>query len=148
MQVGSSIVKCDNFIKNQSAVIAGLLAALTGHAKKSDGAPQPLLMQLSRISLFAGVLRETYIPVTLDVHMHWAPVTHAADAVVSDTALGCVRHPLCSAMAAIVSGTAKIPGLLIHLHVLRVEAPSEHTNMLSGSHSMTLHTGTPKSSEM
>ena len=77
MQVGSAVLRCASLLGSKSAVLSKLKAHLFETGIHHSDHSLPALV--TKVSLFTALPQSCYLPVTLEVRLHWQPVVSLAD---------------------------------------------------------------------
>jgi hypothetical protein len=64
---------------------AQLAAWALEQAHQRATGPTGLPVLVTKVSLFAAACKDVYVPVTLELRLHWSPVTGVADTIISDS---------------------------------------------------------------
>lgn len=71
-------------LRSSRDAIAHDMRQLVQGALRQGSAGAAAAVPVARVSLFASMRGETYLPLTLDVKVAWVPLEHQADAVAPD----------------------------------------------------------------
>ena len=86
LQVGGKALRCDALLQDSDAVATSVAAAAAAALKASKHPPSSTLPVLaSQVSMFVCLAKDMYVPLLLDLRLHWAPTHSAADILAGDT---------------------------------------------------------------